>query len=148
MKLILLMAMAALLCGRGALAQGPDATSLSQLQGAEREQRLVAGARREGEVSVFTSLVSEDMAALAAAFESRYGVKGKHWRAGSGKILQRAVTEARSNRFEVDVIETNRPELEAMHPEKGLARALSAHDAPPLPASLQPHRRRVGSSGE
>src|SRR6266404_4555923 len=83
MKFILLMAMAALLCGRGALAQGPDATSLSQLQGAEREQRLVAGARREGEVSVFTSLVSEDMAALAAAFESRYGVKRKYWRAPS-----------------------------------------------------------------
>jgi iron(III) transport system substrate-binding protein len=144
MKLILLMAMAALLCGRGALAQGPDATSLSQLQGAERERRLAAGARREGELSVFTSLVSEDMAALAAAFESKYGVKVKYWRAGSEKILQRAVTEARSNRFEVDVIETNGPELEAMHREKILARAFSAHDADLLPAAIQPHREWVG----
>src|SRR5258706_780522 len=110
MKLILLMAMAALLCGRGALAQGPDATSLSQLQGAEREQRLVAGARREGEVSVFTSLVSEDMAALAAAFESRYGVKVKYWRAGSEQILQRAGTRAPCNRVPVDVNHTHGPE--------------------------------------
>src|SRR5258706_15145097 len=129
MKFILLMAMAALLCGRGALAQGPDATSLSQLQGAEREQRLVAGARREGEVSVFTSLVSEDMAALAAAFESRYGVKVKYWRAGSEQILPGAGTEAGSNRFEGDGIENNGPELEARPRAKGPGRAFPGHGA-------------------
>src|SRR5260221_9806264 len=109
MKFILLMAMAALLCGRGALAQGPDATSLSQLQGAEREQRLVAGARREGEVSVFTSLVSEDMAALAAAFESRYGVEGKYWRAGSEQILRPPGPEARPQRLRAPRTQTNGP---------------------------------------
>src|SRR5260221_7333168 len=109
MKLILLMAMAALLCGRGALAQGPDATSLSQLQGAEREQRLVAGPRREGEVSVFTSLVSEDMAALAAAFASRYGVQVKNLRAGTEKNPNSAVTGGRPNRLAVDLIWTNAP---------------------------------------
>ncbi|HEY5896400.1 MAG TPA: extracellular solute-binding protein [Burkholderiales bacterium] len=127
-----------------AWAQAPDPAALSQLRGAEREQRLVEGARREGEANVYTSLVSEDMAAVTAAFEKKYGVKAKYWRAGSEKLLQRAITEARSSRFDVDVLETNGPELEAMYREKILARVSSAHDADLLPAAIRAHRQWVG----
>src|SRR5882672_10346590 len=127
-----------------AAAQSVDPTALSKLQPPEREQRLAEGARREGEVDVYTSLVPEDMAAVAAAFEKKYGVKAKYWRAGSEKLLQRALTEARSSRYDVDVLETNGPELEAMQREKMLAPAASAHDADLLPASIRPHRQWVG----
>src|SRR5882672_11806400 len=127
-----------------ALAQSVDPTALSRLQPPEREQRLAEGARREGEVDVYTSLVPEDMAAVAAAFEKKYGVKAKYWRAGSEKLLQRALTEARSSRYDVDVLETNGPELEAMQREKILAPAASAHDADLLPAAFRPHRQWVG----
>lgn len=85
----------------------------------DREQTLLAGARKEGEVSFCTSLTSEEVNGLAAAFEKRYGLKVKTWRASSEKILQRTLTEARSSRFEVDVvdvIETNGPELESLSP--------------------------------
>jgi iron(III) transport system substrate-binding protein len=137
-------ALAVLIGAPAAHAQAPDPTTLSQLQGPQREQRLLEGARREGEVSVYTSLVSEDMAAVATAFEKKYAVKAKYWRAGSEKLLQRALTEARSSRFDVDVLETNGPELEALYREKVLARATSAHDADLLPAAIRAHRQWVG----
>jgi len=37
----------------------------------DREQFLLQGARKEGEVMIYTSLVPEDLAALAAAFERK-----------------------------------------------------------------------------
>ena len=144
MKLLLFVATIAITAASAAFAQSADPTALSKLQPPERERRLAEGAKREGEVSVYTSLVPEDMAAVAAAFEKKYGVKAKAWRASSEKVLQRVVTEARSSRFDVDVIETNGPELEAMQREKVLATAASAHDADLLPAALQPHREWVG----
>ncbi len=148
MKRLIRLACAALaaasLAAPAAIAQGTDPTSLSKLQSAERERRLLEGARREGEVSLYTSLVAEDMAAAAAAFEKKYGVKAKYWRASSEKLLQRVIAEARSGRHDVDVIETNGPELEAMQREKVLAAASSAHDADLLPASIRPHRQWVG----
>lgn len=138
-------ALAALALTAGAAcAQDSDITAMAQRLDAGREARLLEGARREGEVSVFSSLVSEDMGALAAAFEKKYGVKVKYWRSSSEKILQRAVTEARSGRHEADVIETNGPELEAIAREKLLAPAASPHDGDLLPAALRPHRMWTG----
>jgi iron(III) transport system substrate-binding protein len=125
-------------------AQGPDISALAKLAGPQREARLLEGARKEGEVNVYTSLVVEDIAAAAAAFEKKYGIKAKYWRASSEKIVQRAITEARSGRFDVDVIETNGPELEALTREKLLAEATSAHDADLLPEALRPHRQWTG----
>ena len=75
-------------------------------QGADREKVLAEGAKKEGEVMLYTSLVPEDLTALAAAFEKKYGVKLKTWRANSEKVLQRAVTEARAGRNDADIIET------------------------------------------
>src|SRR5438105_4096137 len=76
-----------------ARAEAPDITALSQYAGPQREARLVEGARKEGGVSVYTSLVVEDIAAAAAAFEKKYAVKAKYWRASSEKILQRVLAE-------------------------------------------------------
>jgi iron(III) transport system substrate-binding protein len=131
-------------CLPAARAQGTDIAALSQRTGPDREARLLEGARKEGEVSVFSSLVVEDIGAVAKAFENKYGVKVRYWRSSSEKILQRAITEARSGRSDVDVIETNGPELEALSREKLLAPAASAHDADLLPAALRPHRQWTG----
>jgi iron(III) transport system substrate-binding protein len=81
---------------------------------------------------------------VAAAFEKKYGVKVKYWRASSEKVLQRALAEARNGRHDVDVVETNGPELEALSREKLLAPATSAHEADLLPASIRPHRQWTG----
>src|ERR1044071_7309495 len=78
----------------------------------------LAQAQKEGEVVVYTSLIAEDLTALSNAFEKKYGIKVKGWRAGSEKVLQRAITEARAGRHDADVIETNGPELESLYREK------------------------------
>jgi iron(III) transport system substrate-binding protein len=112
---------------------------------ADREQFLAQGAKKEGEVVVYTSLISEDLSALSAAFEKKYGVKVKGWRAGSEKVLQRAVTEARANRHDADLIETNGPELEAIYREKILQPFKSPYLKDLMPQALRPHGHWVGT---
>jgi iron(III) transport system substrate-binding protein len=62
------------------------------------------------------------------------------WRASSEKVVQRTVTEARGNRFEVDIIETNGPDIEALHREKLLQEVRSPHLADLIPGAIPPHR--------
>ncbi len=114
-------------------------------QRADREQYLAQGAKKEGEVAVYTSLISEDLVALSAAFEKKYGVKVKGWRAGSEKVLQRALTEARANRHDADVIETNGPELESLYREKVLQPFTSPYLKDLMPQAVRPHGQWVGT---
>lgn len=116
-----------------------------QYQAADREQFLAQGAKKEGEVMLYTSLVPEDLTQLAAAFERKYGVKLKTWRANSEKVLQRAMTEARAGRHEADIIETNGPQLEALYREKGLQPLFSPHVKDLMPQAVQAHGHWVGT---
>ena len=118
---------------------------MASYQGADRTQRLVEGAKKEGALSMYTSAQGDDMGALVAAFEKKYGIKVSMWRASSEKVLQRAVTEARANRFAVDVLETNGPELESMHREKILQKVASPHHADLIAPALRPHGEWVGT---
>src|SRR3981189_1474353 len=136
------------------LAAGPSAAQarpfasleeMASYQGADRTQRLVEGAKKEGTLSMYTSAQSDDMGALVAAFEKKYGIKVSMWRTSSEKVLQRAVTEARANRFAVDVLETNGPELESMHREKILQKVASPHHADLIAPALRPHGEWVGT---
>jgi iron(III) transport system substrate-binding protein len=58
------------------------------------------------------------MNAVTSAFEQKYGVKVRLWRGGSEEILQRTVTEARGQRFDVDVVETASPQIIAIRREQ------------------------------
>ncbi len=111
----------------------------------DRLQKLIDGAKKEGVLNIYTSAQTDDMGPLVAGFEKKYGVKATVWRAGSEKVLQRAITEARGNRFTVDVIETNGPELESMHREKILQAVRSPHHANLIPSAVMPHREWVGT---
>ena len=130
-----------------AVAMLAPAAAWAQLQyeGADREKVLAEGAKKEGEVMLYTSLVPEDLTALGAAFEKKYGVKLKTWRANSEKVLQRAVTEARAGRNDADVVETNGPQLESLHREKGLQPLRSPHLKDLMPQALQAHGHWVGT---
>jgi len=125
-------------------AQPADVAALALYEGADREQRLVKGARAEREINLYSSLVLEDLNSLSAAFEKKYGVKLKFWRAGSEKVVQRIVTEARAGRFDFDVVETNGPELESLHRERLLQRAGSPHFPDLMPDAIRPHREWIG----
>jgi iron(III) transport system substrate-binding protein len=124
---------------------GTDASKVALYQGADRAQRLQRGAKKEGELTVYTSAPVDDYAALGAAFEKKYGIKVKVWRAASEKVLQRGVTEARAGRFEADIFDTNGPEMEWLHREKVLQEVKSPYIADLIPQAVLPHREWVGT---
>lgn len=141
-------AAAALIAPGLASAQAPARGTMAELAsyaGADRMQRLIEGAKKEGNLSIYTSAQSDDMGPLVAGFEKKYGVKASVWRAGSEKVLQRAVTEARGNRHTVDIVETNGPELESLHREKIFQAVKSPLHASLIPAALRPHGEWVGT---
>ena len=119
----LLLASIGAVASRAAWAQDASArnSAIYLYKGADREARILEGAKKEGPVSIYTSLNTKDSGPITEAFEKRYGVKTLLWRSSSEKILQRAVTEARAGRFACDVFETNGPEMEALYREKLLA---------------------------
>jgi iron(III) transport system substrate-binding protein len=126
-----------------AIAQGqaPQKTDdVYRYHGADREARLLEGARREGSVVLYTSLAPTESKPLAEAFEKKYGVKVELWRALSDKVVQRVVTEAQGRRHSVDVVETNGPEMEMLAREKLLAEFHSPHLADLPPAAIPAHR--------
>ena len=45
-------------------------------QGADRDQRILAGAKKEGRAVVYTSLNLKDSVPITQAFEKKYGVIG------------------------------------------------------------------------
>ena len=125
----------------------PNATAedVATYAGADRAQRILEGAKKEGALEIYTSAQSDDMGALVSAFEKKYGIKVTMWRSSSEKVLQRAVTEARAGRFTLDVAETNGPELESMHREKILTPVKSPYLADLLPEAIRPHGEWVGT---
>ena len=139
-------AAASLALPRAAFSQARgSAIELAGFTGADRQARLVEGAKKEGPLSIYTSAQADDMGVLVAAFEKKYGLKTTMWRAGSEKVLQRAVTEARGNRHTVDIIETNGPELESMSREKILVAVKSPYLTQLIPQALRPHGEWVGT---
>jgi iron(III) transport system substrate-binding protein len=109
-------------------------------QGADRDSRVIAGAKKEGQVLVYTSLNLKDSLPIAEAFEKKYGVKLTLWRSSSEKVLQRALTEARAGRFAVDAFELNGPEMEALYREGMLEEFHSPQFRNLPPAAFPKHR--------
>jgi iron(III) transport system substrate-binding protein len=112
-------------------------------QGADRDAKLLAEARKQGKVALYTSMNLKDSVPITEAFEKKTGVKVELWRASSEKVLQRAVTEARAGRHSCDVYETNGPEVEAMYREKLLEEFHSPHFRDLPPAAFAKHRHYV-----
>ena len=139
-----LLALAGLLA-LGAPAAAQTSAEVAAYAGADRAERLIAGARREGTLTLYTSAAVDDMAPVAAAFEKRYGVGVKVWRASSESIVQRSVTEARGSRFDADVFETGGSALEALHREQLLAPMTAPPAADLDPAALTAHREWTGT---
>ena len=95
-----------------AAAQSSTLAELAAYSGPDRTERLIAGAKKEGVLNVYSSVTTDDMRVLIAAFEKKYGVKMQFWRASSESILRRALIEQRAGRYDVDAIETSAAEME------------------------------------
>ena len=112
---------------------------------AELDPALAEKAKREGAVTLYTSMQVVDSRPLSEAFEKKYGIKVSLWRASGEKVAQRVIQEARAGRNEVDVIETDGAQVEILYREKRLAPfdVPSIADVPP--AVLPAHRGYVPS---
>jgi iron(III) transport system substrate-binding protein len=144
LSVLLLGAASTLPGGSTALAQTPQvAPALSDIasyEGPDREKRLIEGAKKEGELMFYSSIPVEDIAALTAAFDKKYGVKVKVWRADSEGFLQRIVNETKARRFEVDVMAGSSSALEPLYRERLLQAVKSPHLNDLIPESIAKHR--------
>ncbi len=138
-------AAALVIAGSAQVKPGATTADVALYTGADRMEKLVAGAKKEGTVSVYTSLQTTDIGKLGTAFEKKYGIKVIPWRGGSEAIVTRTVQEARANRFTVDVIETNGPELESLHRENVLQLVKSPHLADLIAPAVLPHGEWMGT---
>jgi iron(III) transport system substrate-binding protein len=92
---------------------------LANYTGADRQTKLLEGAKKEGGLTLYSSATNADMQAMIRGFEQKYpGVKVKFWRSDSESILQRVVTEAQGGRYEADIAETSGGTMEALYREK------------------------------
>src|SRR5512142_3202561 len=68
----------------------------------DRLQKIEAAARKEGTLTLYTTIAEKDLPTIIKPFEDKYGIKVNVWRAGTDKVLQRTVSEARARRYDVD----------------------------------------------
>lgn len=111
----------ALLCfGASPLAaQTRSAAELANYRGADREDILKAGAKKEGKLIWYTSLTAHRD--IANVFEAKYpGIKVETYRAGSSDLTRRLLSEAQTKRPIADLIETTPATLMIMRENKML----------------------------
>jgi iron(III) transport system substrate-binding protein len=107
-------------------AQTKSLNDLANYRGADREEVLKAGAKKEGKMVWYTSLTAHRD--IANVFEAKYpGIKVETYRAGPNDLTRRLITEAQSKRSIADLIETTPATLMMMRENKLLAPYFSPH---------------------
>ena len=104
-------------------------------------QDRVAAAKKEGALTLYTTIAEKDLPTLVKPFESKYGVKVTVWRAGTSNVLQRAVQETAAKKYDVDVIHIGAPEMEALAREQVLLPITSPVQNDLQPGSVPVHRQ-------
>src|ERR1700752_4373207 len=106
-----------------ASAQGQRPNSIADLAlyaGADREQMLAAGAKREGKLGWYTALAGGSYKDLAQAFQAKYGVQVETYRGTSKDLISKFLAEAQAKRYLMDVAESSPPILMLMQALKFL----------------------------
>lgn len=123
-----------------ASAQATAQSTLATYAGADRFERIVAAAKQEGSLALYTTFAASNMKAITDDFERRYGVKVNSWRSGTLRVLQRTLAEAKAGRFDVDAILFGAPEMEALHREGLLLEVHSPHHKNLVDGAVPGHR--------
>ena len=109
-----------------AAAQTKLVVDLANYRGADREEMLKAGAKKEGKLVWYTSLTAHRD--IANVFEAKYpGIKVETYRAGPTDLSRRLLTEAEARRSIADLIETTPSTLMLMRDNKLLMPYFSPH---------------------
>jgi iron(III) transport system substrate-binding protein len=124
------------LVAAGAAAQ----SALFDYSGADRMQKIVAAAKKEGTLTLYTTFAEKDQPTLIKPFEAKYGVKVVVWRGGTDKVLQRTLAEASARKYDVDLIHFGSPEMEALSREKILQAVSSPVHKDLRPGSVPSHK--------
>jgi len=103
-------------------------------------QANVEAAKKEGTLTLYTTIAEKDLPVIIKPFEDKYGIKVSVWRAGTDKVLQRAVAETRAKKYEFDAVHFGAPEMEALSREKILAPVNSPVHKDLMPGSVPAHK--------
>jgi len=107
------------------LAQNRESTlaALTKLVPAERQARMIEGAKKENGLVWYSSTTAEDALALTKKFHEHYpNIQINHFRSSSEKLLERILAEARANAFKEDIVSLPELELSIMIKRKLLIR--------------------------
>jgi iron(III) transport system substrate-binding protein len=114
----------------GAQSKPLSAAELALYQGADREKILLEGAKREGQVTFYTSNTWV-AGPVSQEFEKKYPfIKANVWRSDSKALLKRLTEELAAGRAIADVVETSPEYMSIMLREK----MLQEHFSPELSA--------------
>ena len=122
-----------------ALAQATDPTLLRSTA-PDRAAKLIAAAKAEGSITLYTSIAEKDLKPLIEPFEKKYGIKVNTWRASGDSVMNRTISETRAKRYNVDVVHAGAVELEVLSREKMLQPTASPHFADLMPGSVPAHK--------
>jgi iron(III) transport system substrate-binding protein len=97
--------------------------ALAKLPAAERQARMVEGAKKENGLVWYSSTTAEDALALTKKFHEQYpSIQINHFRSSSEKLLERILAESRANAFKADLVSLPELELSIMIRRKLLVR--------------------------
>ena len=126
------------------LAQAQDSVAaVASDQSTDRTARLIAGAKKEGALTVYSSLPNKENRILVDAIQKKYGIKVSLWRASSEDVLNRSVAERNGGRFDVDIMMGATSGIEPLHREQLLQEVKSPVLADIVPQAIAPHREWV-----
>ena len=109
-----------------ASAQTKSVADLANYRGADREEMLKAGAKKEGKLVWYTSLTAHRD--IANVFEAKYpGVRVETYRAGPNDLTRRILSEAQAKRSIADLVETTPSTLMVMRDGKLLMPYFTPH---------------------
>ena len=106
----------------------------------DRAAKLLAAAKAEGSLTMYTSIAEKDLKPIIEPFEKKYGIKVITWRASGDSVLNRTLNENRAKRYTADLVHAGAVELEALSREKVLQKVTSPHFADLMPGSVPEHR--------
>ena len=126
-------------------AQAQTVEELALYNGPDRTERLIAGAKKEGALTIYSSLITADMGALMNAFQAKYGIKATHWRGSSEDIRNRVTREYAAGRYDADVAETAGPDMEAMVREQVLQKVVTPVSRQLIPQASFAHGQWIAT---
>lgn len=101
---------------RGSASESAASTydTLNGLPAAQQRAKAVELAKKEGSLSLYTSMTEDVADAVSKAFEKQFGIKVSVFRGNSETVLQRVVQESQARRLGADAVETNFLEMVTM----------------------------------